>query len=215
MPTVNLWSGVAVAVQSALASAITINSITKASPAVVTYTGTDPTNGDYIKITAQGMTQVNGRVFRIANVNSGSNTLELESEDSSSYDTFTSGSFEVVTFGTSLTVATDINASGGDYDFVDTTTIHDTVRSQIPGAASPATYTMNCIWDAADAGLVALKSAADNKAQRCIRFTFSSGAKMVFNGYVGATLLPTGAAQDKVTTSVTLTAFGRPKTYSS
>jgi hypothetical protein len=37
----------------------------------------------------------------------------------------------------------------------------------------------------------------------------------VFNGYVGATLLPAGNAQDKVITQSVVTMFGRPTIYNS
>ena len=59
---------------------LTITGITNASQAVLSYTGTDPTNGQEIYIsTVVGpmATFVNGRNFKIANVNSGANTLEL------------------------------------------------------------------------------------------------------------------------------------------
>jgi len=119
--TPSKWSNVQVAVQSALATAIVITAITKANPAVVSYTGTDPTNGDFIAVTALGMRQVDARVFRIANVNGAGNTLELEAIDSTSFDTFTSGSAQVVTFGTSLGTVSGLSASGGDFDFIDIT----------------------------------------------------------------------------------------------
>lgn len=213
MATVTLWQNVAVAMQSALAASQSISGITKANPGVVTYVGTDPSNGDYILLTVQGMSQVNGRVFRVANVNAGSNTLELEGEDTTSYDTFTSGSLEIITFGTTLAVLTDLNASGGDFDFIDTTTIHDLVKSQIPGAANPSTFTFGAIWDPADAGLVALKAASQLKAKRAFRFTFSNAKKLLFNGYVGCTLLPTGNAQDKVVTPAVITMHSTPTVY--
>jgi len=81
--------------------------------------------------------------------------------------------------------------------------------------ASPISYSFENIWDVSDAGLVALKSASDTKAQRAFKFTFADGQIMVFNGYVGATLLPGGNAQDLVTTSVVITMFGAPTYYSS
>ena len=87
------------------------------------------------------------------------------------------------------------------------------MRSQIPTLASPATYNFENIWDTADAGLIALKLASDNKAERCIRITFSNGQKVLFNGFVGATLLPVGSAPGKVTTPVTITMQGRPTVY--
>jgi hypothetical protein len=215
MATVSLWSNVAVAVQSALGTENTVTSVTKANPAVVTYTGADPSNGEYLVMSSQGMHQIDARVFRVANVNAGSNTLELEGENTTAYDTFVSGSFQVITFGTTIATISGLTASGGDFEFIDATTIHDAVRKQVPGAASPAVFNMESIWDVADAGLVALKTASDNKAIRAIRYTFSNAQKLLFNGYVGCTLLPTGSAQDKVITPVSITMFGRPTVYSS
>lgn len=216
MATVSKWSGVAVAVQSALAASQTITGVTKANPGVATYSGSDTfANGDYVVMTAVGMPQINGRVFRVASVNTGAKTFQLEGEDTTNYDTFTSGSVQEVTFGTTMTSATGLSATGGDFNFIDTTTIHDNVRTQVPGAANPAVYTFESIWDAADTALIALKAASDSQAQRAVRFTFANGQKVVFNGYVGATLLPAGNAQDKVVTSVVITMYGRPTIYSS
>lgn len=77
---------------------LTITGITKANPGVVTYTGTDPSNGDEVYISGVvGMTELNGRNFKIANVNAGSNTFELQLMDgatnlnTSSYTTYSSG----------------------------------------------------------------------------------------------------------------------------
>jgi len=212
MANVSTWAGVAVAIQSALDAAKTITAITKASPGVVSSTSHGYSNGDFVLLKVVGMNQVNNRIFRVANQASG--TFELEGENTTAYDTFTSGTAEKITFGTTVSTLTTVNASGGDFDFIDTTTIHDIVKSQIPGQASPSTFTFDAIWDVADAGMVALKAASDNKAQRCVRFTFANGQKFLFNGYVGTSLSPTGQAGDKVTTPVTLTAFGRPTVYS-
>lgn len=218
MATVRKWSNVAVSMQSALATAITIGSggITKADPGVMTYTGTDPVNGDYMKLTVSGMYQVDGRVFRGANVNAGGNTIELEGENTTSYDTVSSGTAEVITFGTSITTATTLSASGGDFDFIDTTTIHTNVKTQIPGAANPLVYTFDNLWDISDAGQIAMKAASQAQAQRCFKFVFGTGGPiMVFVGYVGFTGAPTGQAQDKVVSPATITMFGLPTYYSS
>lgn len=211
MANVSLWTNVTVDVQSALASAVTITGITKTDPAVVSTAGSLPSNGDYVLISASGMSQVDGRVFRVANAAAGE--FDLEGLDATNYGTFSSGTFQVITFGTSMTTATGLSASGGDFEFIDTTTIHDKTRTQVPGVTSPATYTFESIWDVADAGLIAFQEASDNQAQRAVRFTFANGQKVVFNGYIGATLLPTGQAQDKVTTSVVITMYGRPTVY--
>lgn len=214
MANVSLWTNVAVDVQSALGSPVTIVGISKTDPAVVSFNGTLPSNGAYVKLTVQGMTQADGRVFRVANGASGSpDTFELEGLDATGFSDFASGTFEVITFGTSMTTATGLSASGGDFDFIDITTIHDNIRKQIPGVASPATYSFESLWDAADAGLIAFKETSDAQSLSAVRFTFANGSKVVFNGYIGCTLLPVGNEQDKVTTSVVVTMFGRPTVY--
>lgn len=214
MAVITKWSNVAVAVQSALSAGVSVSAISKASQGVVT-TGSAHgwSTGDYVLATVQGMYQVNNRVFRISAA-SGS-TLTLEGEDTTNYGTFSSGTLQKITFGTTLSTLVSINASGGDFDFINTTTIHDNVKTQIPGLANPSTYSFESFWDPSDAGLVALKSASDSQAQRAILFTFANGQKFTFSGYVGCSLSPTGSAQDLIKTPVTLTALGGPKAYSS
>lgn len=213
MANITKWSNVAVAVQSALAAAKTITGITKANPAVVSSTAHGYSNGDYVLLAVQGMYQINYRVMRVAGVTTDS--FQLEGEDSTNYATFVSGTCQKITFGTTLSTLTNINAAGGDFDFIQTTTIHDSVKTQIPGLPNPSTYTFESFWDPSDAGLLALKSASDSQAQRAILFSFANGQKFVFNGYVGCSMSPTGSAQDLVKTSVVFTALGGPKAYAS
>lgn len=209
------WSNVAVAVQSALATAITFTGITKANPGVGTYTGTDPSNGDYVLLSVTGMHQVNNKIVRVANVNAGSNTFEFEGVDTTLYDTFSAGTGQVITFGTTLSTLTGITASGGEAEKIDTTTIHDVRRSSAYGASSENEFSFESIWDPADAGLIALKAAKVTNTTRCVRFTFSDGSKFLFNARVECSLSPTGSAQDVVKTPVAMTAQGDPTSYSS
>ena len=86
-----------------------ITGITKANPAVLTYSGADTyANGDRVYVTGvTGMTQVNNREFVVTNVNAGANTFELYDSDgnavnSTGYDTYSANGtvaevFEVVT----------------------------------------------------------------------------------------------------------------------
>lgn len=89
-----------------------ITGITKANPAVLTYSGADTyANGDRVYVTGVlGMTQVNNREFIVANVNAGANTFELQeyiggaavNVNSTAYDTYSSAGtvaeiFEVTT----------------------------------------------------------------------------------------------------------------------
>lgn len=76
---------------------LTITGISKANPGVVTYTGTDPTNGQEVYIQdVGGMTEVNNRYFIVANVNAGANTFQLtdvfgNNINTTNYTTYTAG----------------------------------------------------------------------------------------------------------------------------
>lgn len=207
MSTARKWSNVAIAMQSALAAADTITGITKANPGVVTAAAHGLNNGDYVFLSVQGMHQLNDRVARVANKTA--DTFELEGIDTTLFDTFSSGTAEAITFGTSITTATTVNPAGGGFDFIDTTTIHSNAKSQMPGLPAAATFSFDNIWDVSDAGLLAMKTASDAQAKRAFKFTFGTGGQiMVFAGYVGASLLPGGASQGLVTTQTVITMNG-------
>ena len=205
------WSNVGVDVQTALASAVTITALSKASPGVATYSGTvSPANGDYISLSAQGMHQVNERIFRIANVNTTAKTFELEGEDTTTYDTFINGSFQVITFGASFSSVQNINVSGGEYKKADLTTIHDAVEKQAPTVASAMAISMTNFFDLTDPGFAECNKAFKSKTVRAFRLRFGTGAKVLFVGYVGAAGVPTGQAQQAVMTPVTIDAQNLP-----
>lgn len=70
-----------------------ITGITRANPAVVTYSGADTySNGDRVWISGVvGMTEVNNLEFTVAGLNAGANTFELSGVDSSVYGLYSSG----------------------------------------------------------------------------------------------------------------------------
>ena len=211
MATINIWSKVGVAVQTALAAAVTITAISKASPGVATAANTYA-NGDYVLLVVNGMNEVNNRVVRVAGVTA--STFQLEGVDSTLFGTFTSGSAFKITFGASASTFQDVNGSGGDANAIDVTTIHDDVTKEIPGVKSAVTYTFNSLWDPADAALVELKKADDVKGTRCIHLTFAGGARLLFNAYPTAPLIPIGSAGAAVTTPVGFKVAGPVQAYS-
>jgi hypothetical protein len=207
-----VWSGVQVAVQSALAAALPTTAITKANPGVATVTGTAPATGAYVYLSnVQGMTQVDGRVARAINLTS--TTYSLEGVDTTNFDTFTSGNSQVITFGTSLAIALSLNGSGGEAEQIDVTTIHDSIRKTKLGAFSQLVYSGTCIWDPSDPGFVALKAASEVKGTRAIRLGFPNGYKVVFAGQIGFSGVPTGSAQGVVETALTITVSGPVTNY--
>jgi len=61
-----------------LGDTVDIDNITQANPGVLSYTGTDPANGDWFYVTGvEGMTELNNRYVRVSNVDTGANTFEL------------------------------------------------------------------------------------------------------------------------------------------
>ncbi len=213
MATVRKWANVSVAMQSALASPVTITAATKANPVVCTATNTY-TNGDFVLLSVQGMSQLDNKVVRVSAA-SGSG-FTCEGIDGTGFDTFSSGTASKITFGTTINSAVSMSASGGTFDFIDTTTIHSAVKSQIPGLAEPLTYSFDNLWDLSDAAQIAMKTASDSQAVRAFKIVFGTGGPIVlFAGYVGFTGAPTGNALDKVTTPAVITAFGSLTSYSS
>lgn len=211
----SFWSNVAVAIESALGAAQAISGITKANPGVVTYADADPSNGTFILLESQGMYQLDGRVSRVANVNAGGNTLELEGINTTNFGTFSSGNLYPITFGTSLTTAVGVNSSGGEPEFADITTIHDLVRKRQPVVVSPFSISFDLLWDPADAAQIALKAAAEALDTRCVKITFANGKLIVFNGTVSFSGIPGGTAQERVTTNFTIEALGAATFYAS
>lgn len=211
--TVNYWTKVAVDVGT-LGSVQTVSAITKASPGVLTYVGADPANGDYFLLLAQGMREVNNRVVRVANVNTGANTYELESLDTTLFGTFTSGTMYPITFGVSVSTLLDFSVEGGEAQMDDQSTIHDDIEVLAPTRFSATVYKSNSIFDAADTALIALKSASDAKASRAVRFGFASGHKHAFYGAIGFPFVLGGSAPGKVTTPLAITSQGRASNWS-
>lgn len=81
-----------------LETGLVITGISQADPGVLTYTGTDPANGDWMYLASiVGMTELNGRYVKVANVNAGANAFELTNIhgganiDTTAFTAYTSG----------------------------------------------------------------------------------------------------------------------------
>jgi len=203
--TYKFWTNVGVAMASAagIGAAVPITSISKASPGVLGYTGTDPANGDVVLLTVSGMTQVNKRLFKVANVNTTANTFELAGEDTTAYSTFSAAgsSFQVITFNTAFATLSEPEGSGGDPVFEDTTLIHDAADTQSVVSSSAQSYGFTSKWLPGDAALVEANKAFNQRSPRPVRITFADLSTFMFSGTVIAPMLPSTSGK-KVTTKV-------------
>ena len=201
------WTNVGVAMASlaGIAAAIDITAISKTNPAVVTYTGTDPANGNYVLLKVSGMTQVNNRLFRVANVNAAGNTFELEGVDATAYRTFiaTGSTFQVVTFNTEFNTLSEPTAGGGEPVFEDTTLIHDPEDTQDVVSSSPQTYGFTSVWEPGNPALVEANRAFITRTPRPIMITYSDGSRYLCYATLAAPLAP-GASGKKVSCPVNL-----------
>ena len=213
MPVVNVWRKVGIDIESALGPAKTITAISKVTEAVVTATH-DFAVGDYVRLIGiAGMQQMDEVVARVKTVST-TVSFVLEGVDSTLFDTFTSGTVKKITFGTAMSTAQDISASGGDAQYTPTTTIHSELDTQIPTGVNILMFTMNNIFDPADVGLLALRAASRAKTSLAIKFNFASGAKICFGAFISAPLTPTGSTGAVVQTPVSLSARALPTAYS-
>lgn len=200
------WTNVGVSMASAagIGAAQAVSAITKASPPVLTYVGTDPANGDYVLLRVAGMTQANARIFRVANVNTGGNTFELEGQDSTLWSTLVAtGSYMYpLSFNTAFSTLSEPSASGGDPVLEDTTLIHDAVDTEAVVSATAQGYGFTSVWDPANAALIEANKSFVTRTPRPMMIVFSDATRFLFSGYIAAPMAPTVSGR-KVSTPVT------------
>lgn len=207
-----VWANVQVDIHSALAAAVPITGITAASPGVVSHSGTDPSDGDFVVLPdLEGMSKLRDRISRVANQVVGA--FDVEGIDTTAFGAFTAGGFQLITFGTTISTFTDVNASGGERDFKDASVIHDDLIREIPVGVSPLDISFESLFDLGSPALLSLKAFSDNGTKIAVRITFENGNIVVFYGFVTASGLPTGSTRDVVKTSISIKASGAATGY--
>lgn len=190
------WTNQTVQMQSALGAAQTITGITKASNGVSTTSGTPPTNGQYLLLNVTGMRQLHQRIIKASGVSGSTFNLGI---DTTLFDTFVSGSFQLVTFGHSFNSVRDIQSNGGDPVFEDTTTVHDAQDTEAIVSSSPEGFNWTVDWEPTNAALLAANSAFITRTPRAFRLADPDNSEYLFYAYVAAALNPTVAGKKKVT----------------
>lgn len=206
-----IWTGVSVYMQSAIATAKIVTAVSKANPGIASAVANGYANGDFVLLSAQGMREVNNRVFRVSGA--ATDAFNLEGEDTTAYGTFAGGTAKKLTMGTTFATFASVAVSGGDPDEIDATTIHDTIKKVRFGMFSAIKFAVQSQWDLNDAGLLAAIAASKLKAERAFMFVFESGERMVFNGTVSASGVPTGSTGQVAQTSINISCNGVPTYY--
>lgn len=213
MANVRSPAGTRIFVQSAYSADQALTGISKADPAVVSYSGTDPANGDYIALKDMfGMTEFEDALVKVANVSTVGNTFEAEDQNSLLYGTFVSGNMSVITMATELSVGTGFSFTGFDQQFAEYTMLKDKITRKFPTTTSAGGIEIPAIWDPADAGLAALRQASDASQRLGFKILFTDGLEMLFFGYIGASGMPKADnATSIMTTNISVTMATKPR----
>lgn len=215
--TVRTNSGLNLYMESAIASAKTISGATNADPGVFTSTAHGYSNGNVVLLEVQGMVEVNNRLFKVNNV--ATNTFELAdidgttSIDTTSFGVFSSGTAKLVTLGTSITGVAGFSPSGGDIKTVDSTTVNDTVDTEIVVGATAQSYELQMQWDPGNAAQQAMRTAFDLRANKGFKIQWPDGAHVLFYGTVGYTMAPGGEKQGITTSPAKIAMLGALTNY--
>jgi hypothetical protein len=171
---------------SALAAAMSVTGISKATQAVVSGTGFTVTAGQFVFLGAvDGMTELNNVVARVATSPTPSATaFTLEGIDSTSFgDWVASPGVRAVTTWTTIAQITGVDFGAGSVDSIDITTVLDTARQNAAGLISRPDITVNLFSDyATGAAQTAMDVAANAGTILPFRATRASGYRRCFAG---------------------------------
>jgi hypothetical protein len=208
-----------VEVQKTLGSPITITDITKANPGVVTYTGTDPTEGDVIVLatTIEGMLEVAGQVARVNNLAGTANTFDLESLNTTNFTEFdTTGTpeFKVVSDWATLGYARSLNAGSASPNKIDATVLLDPIKQYLLAQSDTPEITVDSISNPLAEAYQIVEQAAYDATMLAFRVTLSDGSKRIFGGFVSlpSENIPLG---DLITSSFSIIQVGRRMAFAS
>lgn len=213
------WTNVGISVQTAATAEFAIKSISKAAGAVAVFEGDTPEglkNGAIVRLTdVNGMVAVNDRAFRVKDFNAAAKSFVLEGEDTTDYGDFTGGKAVVITLGADFRSVQEVNASGGDFEKADITTVHGLLRRRRSTVQNPVTFAFTNLFDMGDPGFKECVKAHRSKTTRVIQLSFGTGPKILLVGAPAATGVPTGQAQGVVQTPVDIECQGVPTTLES
>jgi len=213
MGTARTPAGTRIFMQSAISSKQQVTGISKTDPGVVTYTGVDPTNGNYIALVDMfGMTEFEGALVKAANVNGAGNTFETEDQNSTNYGAFVSGNMQVVTLATEIGDATGFRITGFEQQYAEYNLLRDRITRRKATVVSAGSVELPMLWDPTDATMQAIVNAATSGADIGFKVLFPDGLEMLFFGSIGASGLPTVENnQSIIQSSVVINMATRPR----
>jgi hypothetical protein len=208
-------AGLKLSLQSAIGNPITITALTNANPGVATAVGHGLSDGTIVLVRFEGTIEMNMRLFEI--VNKATDTMQFRDVDTgdvgidtTDFGVFSSGTIEVITFGTSITGVTDFSSSGGEIKKVDNTEVGDLVDKELPVSATAMSYNMTIKWDPSSPAQKVMQKAFSLRQARAFRIKWPDGRYAMFYGTVGFNGMPGGSKQDLTITQASVSMEGMP-----
>lgn len=170
-----------VEIAATYAAAKTVTSITKAVPPVVTSSAHALAEGTigYFD-TVVGMEELLGCAGSVDAT--ATNTFNAEGIDSTSFGTFTSGTFTPVATWLTLSSATSYEIPEGSADELDATTLLDRIKQTQAGLLAAQNVQLSKLSDMQLPALALVRAAALNDGYIVVRITLSNGERRVFRG---------------------------------
>lgn len=212
---VSLPNGATLSLASTYGATKTVSALTNANPAVATSTAHGFTDGDLIEITS-GWSRINKRIVRVAGAVA--DAFNLEGIDTSSVTNYPAGSgigsAREITAFTQISQILDMQTSGGDMQFATYSFLEQDFQSQLPTESSAMSITLTIADDSTLAGYIALKAAAETRANTGLKLVLPSGAILLYNGVVSFNETPTMTKNQVMGVKATFSLQGRPVRYS-
>ena len=163
-------------------SSITITSITKAKPAVVTATNTLAIGDVVVFGAVTGMPEMNGRIGIVTAASGTSFTVNI---DAAAFTAAGTSGTAVPQTWTKISNLADWNGFEGQVSEIDVSNLDSLAKEFRPGLEDFGAVTASVHFDNADAGQVAMMTAKSAATVTYFRMTYlSASVKRAFQGYV-------------------------------
>jgi hypothetical protein len=214
--SVKLPNGIAWALATAYAVAVSVSAATNATECVLTTAANTYAPGDLVEYTS-GWSRANNRIFRLKAASSGSVTLE--GFDTTSTTLFPTGggvgSLRKISTWTSITQVLSCSSSGGDTQFVTYQFMDQDSETQIPSGTSAQSISMEIADDPSLPHYAALKGTATTRANTALRGILPDGSSLLYNAIVSFDETPSMTKGQVMSVKAGFALQGKPVRYAS
>lgn len=164
-----------------------------------------------------GWPRLNGRVFQVSDVDTGTFTLVgARTGNVSAYPPGTGdGSFRKVLTWETVSQITEFAPSGGEQQYLDVDFLENEDTIQYPTSKSPMTVAVTCADDPSLPFFDIVEDADDDKATLAHRLNLKNGSRVYYNGIPSITVTPSTTRDAVATRVISIAVQARPSRVAS